>query len=81
VIAGDINSKYFPAVFLRKMEKAGFRSALGDRIERTHKIAMALDWIFARGPLVFEKGSVGRGAKGSDHYPVVAELRAEEPRQ
>jgi endonuclease/exonuclease/phosphatase family metal-dependent hydrolase len=81
VIAGDFNSKYFPAVFLRKMEKAGFRSALGERIERTHKIAMALDWIFARGPLVLEEGSVGRVAKGSDHYPVVAELKAEEPRR
>jgi endonuclease/exonuclease/phosphatase family metal-dependent hydrolase len=81
VIAGDINSKYFPSVFLHKMEEAGFRSALGERIERTHKIAMALDWIFARGPLVLEEGSVGRGAKGSDHYPVVAELKAEEPRR
>jgi endonuclease/exonuclease/phosphatase family metal-dependent hydrolase len=81
VIAGDFNSKYFPSVFLRKMEKAGFRSALGERIERTHKIAMALDWIFARGPLLLEEGSVGRVAKGSDHYPVVAELKAQEPRR
>ena len=81
VIAGDINSKYFPSVFLRKMEKAGFRSALGESIVRTHKIAMALVWIFARGPLVLEEGSVGRGAKGSDHYPVVAELKAEGPRR
>jgi endonuclease/exonuclease/phosphatase family metal-dependent hydrolase len=79
VIGGDINSKYFPSVFLRKMEMAGFRSALGERIERTHKIAMALDWIFVRGPLALEQGAVGRGAKGSDHYPVVARLKASEP--
>jgi endonuclease/exonuclease/phosphatase family metal-dependent hydrolase len=80
VIAGDINSKYFPSAFLRRMEKAGFRSALGERIERTHKIAMALDWIFARGPLVLEKGTVDRGAQGSDHYPVMARLKAQDLR-
>ncbi len=81
LIGGDVNSKYFPSTFLRKMEKAGFHSALGERIERTHKIAMALDWIFARGPVILEEGLVGRGAQGSDHYPVVAELKAEEPRR
>jgi endonuclease/exonuclease/phosphatase family metal-dependent hydrolase len=77
LIAGDINSKYFPSAFLHKMEKAGFRSALGERIERTHKIAMALDWIFVRGPLILEEGAVGRQAKGSDHYPVTARLKAQ----
>lgn len=76
VIAGDINSKYFPAVFLHKLEKAGFHSALGERIERTHVIAMALDWIFVRGPFVLEDGTVQRSAKGSDHYPITAQLKA-----
>jgi endonuclease/exonuclease/phosphatase family metal-dependent hydrolase len=77
MIAGDINSKYFPSVFLRKLEKAGFRSALGERIERTHVIAMALDWIFVRGPVTLEEGKVAREAKGSDHYPIVARLKAQ----
>jgi endonuclease/exonuclease/phosphatase family metal-dependent hydrolase len=76
MIAGDINSKYFPSVFLRKLEKEGFRSALGERIERTHKIAMALDWIFVRGPFTLEEGAVQRSAKGSDHYPITARLEA-----
>jgi len=76
LIGGDINSKYFPSVFLRKMEKAGFHSALGERIERTHKIAMALDWIFVRGPFLLDKGVVDRSAKGSDHFPVLALLKA-----
>jgi endonuclease/exonuclease/phosphatase family metal-dependent hydrolase len=67
MIAGDINSKYFPSVFLHKLQKAGFHSALGERIERTHKIAMALDWIFVRGPFTFDDGNVRRSAKGSDH--------------
>jgi endonuclease/exonuclease/phosphatase family metal-dependent hydrolase len=72
LIGGDINSKYFPSVFLRRMEKAGFHSALGERIERTHKLAMALDWIFVRGPLTLDEGAVDRAVKGSDHFPVAA---------
>jgi endonuclease/exonuclease/phosphatase family metal-dependent hydrolase len=77
VIAGDINSKYFPSVFLRKLEKAGFHSALERRIERTHRIAMALDWIFVRGPLALEEGAVERAARGSDHYPVRVRMKTE----
>ncbi len=74
IIAGDINSKYYPSVFLRKMEDAGFHSALGNRIERTHKIAMSLDWIFVRGPFTLEDGTVDRSAQGSDHFPVSVRL-------
>jgi endonuclease/exonuclease/phosphatase family metal-dependent hydrolase len=76
IIGGDLNTKYFPSRFLKKMEEAGFRSALGRRIERTHKIAMALDWIFVRGPLEVEGGQVLRVSNGSDHYPVYARLIA-----
>jgi endonuclease/exonuclease/phosphatase family metal-dependent hydrolase len=74
IIAGDINSKYFPSAFLRKLEQLGFHSALGSRIERTHKIAMALDWIFVRGPFTLEDGTVDKSAQGSDHYPVSVRL-------
>ena len=70
IIAGDINSKYNPSVFLHKLQALGFHSALGNRIERTHKIAMSLDWIFVRGPFTLEAGSVDRYAQGSDHYPI-----------
>jgi endonuclease/exonuclease/phosphatase family metal-dependent hydrolase len=76
MIAGDINSKYFPSVFLHKLEKAGFRSVLGERIERTHVIAMALDWIFVRGPVTLDGGAVRRDVKGSDHYPIAVRMRA-----
>ena len=81
MIAGDINSKYAPSVFLHKLQRAGFRSALGDRVERTHKIAMALDWIFVRGSLLLEDGEVERAAKGSDHYPITAWLKARDLRE
>lgn len=74
IVGGDLNTKYFPSKFLRKMEDAGFQSALGGRIERTHEIAMALDWIFAKGPVKIEDGEVRRDFKGSDHYPIYAEL-------
>lgn len=76
IIGGDLNTKYFPSRFLRKLEHAGFRSATGEHIERTHAIAMTLDWIFARGVRI-EDGTVRRDLKGSDHYPLYAELRAD----
>lgn len=76
VLGGDLNTKYLPSVFLRKLEREGFRSATGERIERTHAIAMALDWIFVRGPVRIEQGRVRRDFRGSDHYPIYAELVA-----
>jgi endonuclease/exonuclease/phosphatase family metal-dependent hydrolase len=74
IIGGDLNTKYFPSMFLHKLEREGFHSATGKRIERSHTIAMALDWIFMRGPMQWESGAVRRDWKGSDHYPVSAEL-------
>ncbi len=75
IIGGDLNSKYFPATVLHKLEKDGFHSALGERVERTHAIAMALDWIFVRGPYQWSNGAVRRDLKGSDHYPIYATLQ------
>lgn len=74
IIGGDLNTKYFPSIFLHKLEREGFQSATGQRIERTHAIAMALDWIFVKGPVKIEDGQVRRDFKGSDHYPIYAEL-------
>ena len=74
LIGGDLNTKYFPSWFLRKLQKAGFRSAIGERVERTHRIAFALDWIFVRGAVELEAGEVEKTWKGSDHYALRAEL-------
>ncbi|HSU33875.1 MAG TPA: endonuclease/exonuclease/phosphatase family protein [Bryobacteraceae bacterium] len=74
IIGGDLNTKYFPSIYLKKLEREGFHSALGERIERTHTIAMALDWIFVRGPIKIERGQVRRDMKGSDHFAVYADL-------
>ncbi len=76
LLGGDLNTKYLPSIFLHKLEAAGFHSALGERIERTHKIAMSLDWLFAKGPIEIENGAVRRDINGSDHYPVYATLIA-----
>ncbi len=77
ILGGDLNTKYFPSSYLRKLESENFQSATGERIERTHAIAMALDWIFARGPVKIEEGRVRKEFKGSDHYPIYAELLAQ----
>jgi endonuclease/exonuclease/phosphatase family metal-dependent hydrolase len=70
IIGGDLNSKYFPSGVLRKLQQQGFQSALGQKVQRTHAIAMALDWIFVRGPFAWRNGAVRRDFKGSDHYPI-----------
>ena len=77
IIGGDLNTKYFASLYLKKLKRQGFYSCTGERIERTHIVAMALDWIFARGPLKFEDGRVRRDLAGSDHYPVYARVVAE----
>jgi endonuclease/exonuclease/phosphatase family metal-dependent hydrolase len=77
ILGGDLNTKYFPSIYLHKLERLGFHSATGERIERTHKIAMALDWLFARGSIKLDSGAVRHDIKGSDHYPVYARLTAE----
>jgi endonuclease/exonuclease/phosphatase family metal-dependent hydrolase len=74
IVGGDLNTKYLPSLFLRKLERDGFQSALGERVERTHRIAMALDWIFTKGPVELSGGSARRDIKGSDHYPVYTVL-------
>lgn len=77
LVAGDFNTKYLPSIFLHKLERAGFHSATGNRVERTHKILLALDWIFVRGPIRVEDGRVNRNLEGSDHYPLYTEVVAQ----
>jgi endonuclease/exonuclease/phosphatase family metal-dependent hydrolase len=77
IIGGDLNTKYFASRYLTELENEGFHSCTGERIQRTHTIAMALDWIFARGPVKLEEGKVRKDLSGSDHYPVCARLMAE----
>ena len=77
IVGGDLNTKYFPSWFLHKLENAGFRSVLGQRVERTHTIAFALDWIFFRGAVLVRAAGLEKSWKGSDHYALQAELVAD----
>jgi endonuclease/exonuclease/phosphatase family metal-dependent hydrolase len=74
ILAGDLNSKYFPSIFLERLKREGFQNSTGDRIERTHELVGSLDWILARGPVKLEAGRVRRDISGSDHFPIVATL-------
>jgi endonuclease/exonuclease/phosphatase family metal-dependent hydrolase len=74
IIAGDLNTKYRPSVFVARLERAGFHSCFGQRHVRTHVIAGALDWVFVRGPIACEGTEVVRGSHASDHDPVVTTI-------
>jgi len=74
IIGGDLNSKYFPSIFLHKLQREGFSSALGEKVKRTQAIAMALDWMFVRGPFEWSEGTVRRNVEGSDHFPIYGTL-------
>ena len=54
IIGGDLNTKCFLLVFLHKLPREGFYSVIGERIERSHTIAMALEldlhaWVYGMG--------------------------------
>jgi endonuclease/exonuclease/phosphatase family metal-dependent hydrolase len=76
IVAGDLNTKYFPSVFLRKFQRAGYISAMGNRTPITHNIPASLDWIFVKGPVTVSAGQVRKNLKGSDHYAVYAVIGA-----
>jgi endonuclease/exonuclease/phosphatase family metal-dependent hydrolase len=75
VIAGDLNTKYRPGLFARRLKEAGFRNCFGDRKVRTHVLYGALDWIFVRGPAECGDTRVIRGSKASDHDALVTALK------
>jgi endonuclease/exonuclease/phosphatase family metal-dependent hydrolase len=77
LLAGDLNTKYFPSIFLERLKREGFQNSTGDRIERTHEVVGSLDWILAKGPVKLEAGRVRRDISGSDHFPIFATLRWE----
>ena len=76
IIAGDLNTKTAHSSLIPRMREAGYRSAFGDRRVRTHILIGALDWVFVRGPIEFQHdGEVLRGVDGSDHFPVMVDVK------
>ena len=74
LLGGDLNTKYDAKQTGAMLREAGWRSALGDRTPKTHKILWSLDWILVRGSLQMDAGKVQHGTTGSDHMPVVATI-------
>jgi len=75
IIAGDLNTKTAHSALIPRMREAGYRSAFGDRRVRTHILIGDLDWVFVRGPIEFQHEDVLRGVDGSDHFPVVVDVK------
>jgi endonuclease/exonuclease/phosphatase family metal-dependent hydrolase len=75
IIAGDLNTLTLHSAMIPRLRQAGFRSAFGDQRIRTHIIIGALDWVFMRGPIECERGQVLRGVHGSDHFPIIDDVR------
>jgi len=75
IIAGDLNTKTAHSALIPRMREAGYRSAFGDRRVRTHILIGALDWVFVRGPIEFQHEDVLRGVDGSDHFPVMVDVK------
>lgn len=74
VVAGDLNTKYFPSHFTTLLKGEGFRDCFDGHAHRTHKIIGDLDWIFVKGPIRHEDTSVVHHTPVSDHYPVATTL-------
>ncbi|MBV8820164.1 MAG: endonuclease/exonuclease/phosphatase family protein [Acidobacteriaceae bacterium] len=74
IVAGDLNTKYFPSRFAHQLEAEGFRDCFNGSRPRTHHLAGSLDWIFVRGPAICEQARVVKEAKPSDHYPLSATI-------
>lgn len=71
LVAGDLNSRYLPSLYQKRMQNAGFRNCFGTRV-RTHRLAGTLDWIALRGPGSCEDARVVRKTRGSDHDALTA---------
>jgi endonuclease/exonuclease/phosphatase family metal-dependent hydrolase len=68
LIAGDFNTRRTSTPVVAALLKAGFDIAVGNKV--TTPRGSALDWIFVRGPLLFEKGAIHSDTKASDHFPL-----------
>lgn len=73
ILTGDINAKYFPEQFAKKLKAAGFEDCFQGRRPRTHRVFFNLDWMYMRGALSCSDARVVHEVHGSDHYAIRAE--------
>jgi endonuclease/exonuclease/phosphatase family metal-dependent hydrolase len=77
LIAGDFNTRRTSTPAIAALLQAGFRMAVGQQVTTTR--GSALDWIFVRGPLTFEKGAIHSDTKASDHFPLTMVIHFDPP--
>lgn len=75
VIAGDLNVKGVNSPVLRVLEETGFARVAGGEISTTR--GAPLDYIYARGPIVFTAPQVHADVRAADHFPVTARIKVE----
>src|SRR5260370_8451514 len=68
VLAGDLNTKYNPRTFAKRLREAGWRSMFGDRVPRTHWLVGRLDWLLIRVPFEIEDSNVLPPHSPADHF-------------
>jgi endonuclease/exonuclease/phosphatase family metal-dependent hydrolase len=78
LIAGDFNTRKTSSPVVAALLRGGFHMAVGQQVTTTR--GSALDWIFVRGPLTFQKGAIHTDAKASDHFPLTAVIQLDQRR-
>lgn len=78
LIAGDFNTRKTSSPVVAALLGAGFHMVVGQQVTTTR--GSALDWIFVRGPLTYEKGAIHKDAKASDHFPLTAFIQLRQRR-
>ncbi len=73
LIAGDFNTRKTSSPVVAALLGAGFHIVVGQQVTTTR--GSALDWIFVRGRLTYEKGAIHRDVNASDHLPLTAVIQ------
>ena len=74
VLAGDFNSDVRRSSLAQKVVHAGFRNVIEEGSLSTKPGGAAKDWVFVRGPVQFDKGTVHQDTSASDHFPISSYL-------
>ena len=79
LVCGDFNLNASHGTAAEALDRANFADALANRGASTKPQSFfepgkAIDWIFARRPMRASQAQVHHSVKGSDHYPLSADL-------
>lgn len=75
LVAGDLNTRSSPSPLHGMLPAWGFHDACDSfGCRPTKPNGQRLDWIFGRGPVVFDATKVHQDVTASDHYPLSTDL-------